>query len=34
MKKIIIGIICVVLIITGIVVYMVNSNKGEEVAQT
>ena len=34
MKKIIIGIICVVLIITGIVVYMVNSNKGEEVART
>lgn len=34
MKKIIIGIICVVLIITGIVVYIVKSNKGEEVAQT
>lgn len=34
MKKIIIGIICVVLIITGIVVYIVRSNKGEEVAQT
>lgn len=34
MKKIIIGIICVVLIITGIVVYIVKSNKGEDVAQT
>ena len=34
MKKIIIGIICVVLIITGIVVYIDKSNKGEEVAQT